>query len=36
MNHNTEKILIGVLLAAASAAIAALIDEFLKKESEEQ
>lgn len=34
MNRNTEQNLIGVLLAAAAAAIAALIDELTKNEEE--
>lgn len=34
MNRNTEQNLIGVLLAAAAAAIASLIDELTKNEEE--
>lgn len=36
MNHETQKNLIGVLLAAVAAAIAALIDELMKKEEDNE
>ena len=36
MNHTTEKNLIGVLLAAASAVLAVLIDSLMKNDKEER
>lgn len=33
MNHNAQNTLIGILLAAASAALAALIDNLQKEEN---